>query len=111
MSWRPEPKPLLLGYYSERTGLPQAYLRHVRALLTSFAEDEGYCLAGMFGEQAERPATALQALLDSAGRRDVAAVAVPSVTDLGADEGIQQVTRQRLANAGVRVLVLVGGAG
>ncbi|HST86286.1 MAG TPA: hypothetical protein VLL08_31400 [Kineosporiaceae bacterium] len=103
-------KPLLFGYHSARSGLPIEHLMDVRTKLTAFASAEGYALAGIFSEATEQPATALQALLESAERRHVEAVAVPSLEDLGANWGVQQLARKRLADAGVRLLVLVGGA-
>jgi hypothetical protein len=102
-------KPLIFGYFSARAGLSDEHLMEVRVKLTAFASDEGFALAGMFAEPAAEPATGLQALLDSAARRDVAAVAVPSITDLGPDPRVQLAARQRLEGAGIRVLVLVGG--
>jgi len=106
----PSEKPLLFGYHSARAGLPTEHLVEVRNRLTVFASTEGYALAGIWADSAEQPATAMQAMLDSAERREIAAVAVPSLADLGTDELMQHATRERLERAGVRVLVLVGGA-
>ena len=55
----------------------------------------------------DHPHPSEQALLDSAARRDVEAVAVHALADLGADEYVQQTSHQRLQDAGVRLLALV----
>lgn len=103
-------RPLVFGYYSARAGISAERVMNERARLTSFAEREGYALAEVFAEPAEQPSVALQALLDSAARRDVTAVVVPDMTDLGTDPVTQRVTRERLERAGIQLLVLVGGA-
>jgi len=103
-------KPLIFGYHSARRALSDEHLMSVRTKLTTFASDEGYSLAGIFSEMADQPAAALETLVESAERRDVATVAVPSIADLGGDAEIQRATRKRLEEAGIRVLVLVGGA-
>jgi hypothetical protein len=106
---RPAPAPLLMGYVSGRASVPTEHLMTMRAELTAFAAHEGYALADIFVEPCEQPATALQALIDSATRRHVRAVAVSALSDLGTHEITQHVTRERLEMAGLRVLVLVGG--
>jgi hypothetical protein len=103
-------KPLLFGYHSARPAIPCEQLVDVRRKLTVFASTEGYALAGIFSEANEQPATALQAMLDSAERRHVEAVAISTLSDLGSDERMQRATRERLEGAGIRLLVLVGGA-
>jgi hypothetical protein len=103
-------KPLVLGYYSARTSIPAARTVDHRARLSAFADREGYALADIFAEPSEEPSVALQALCHSAEWRQVAAVVVAELSDLGTTRQIQQATRGRLASAGIHVLVLVGGA-
>jgi hypothetical protein len=100
----------MFGYYSARAGISHDHVVAVRKRLTDFAECEGFALAALFAETAEQPAVALQAMIDSAERRQVEAVAVPALSDLGPNELVQRVTRDRLQRVGIRVLVLVGGA-
>jgi hypothetical protein len=102
----------LFGYYSARSAVTHDHAVAVRRRLTDFAECEGFALAALFAETAEQPAVALQALIDSAGRRQVLAVAVSAPSDLGTHEITQHVTRERLETAGLRVLVVPrdGGA-
>jgi hypothetical protein len=103
-------KPLIFAYCSAREGISDEQLRSERARLADFVTDEGYALGGIFVEPSEEPSVALQAMLDSAKRRDVRVVVVPAMTDLGIAAVVQRATRRRLDSAGIRVLVLVGGA-
>lgn len=103
-------KPLIFGYYSARPGVSTEQTMTMSARLTAFAIREGYALAGMFIEPSEQPAVALQAMIESAQRRQVEAVAIPALSDLGTDPITQRVTRERLEAVGLRVLVVVGGA-
>jgi len=107
---RTNERPLVFGYYSARTGIPTEQAMDTRARLTAFACREGYALADIFAEPSEEPSVALQALCQSAERREVAAVVVADMTDLGTTPRVQQVTRERLHGAGIQLLVLLGGA-
>ena len=104
-------KPLVFGYYSAHTSIPAEQTITNRAKLTAFASREGYALADIFAEPSKEPSVALQALVQSAERRQVAAVVVPELADLGTTRQVQQVTRARLEYAGIHLLVLLGGAG
>ena len=99
----------MFGYYSARTGVPAEQAVTTQARLTAFADREGYALANIFAEPSEEPSVALQALCQSAERREVGTVVVPDVSDLGTTRQIQRATRERLEYAGIRVLVLLGG--
>jgi hypothetical protein len=102
-------RPLIFGYYSVRRGIPFEDTMTATTRVTAFASGEGFALAGMFVEPSEQPAVALQAMIESAHRRDVAAVVVPAMTDLGLDPVTRHATRERLEAAGIRLLVLPGG--
>ncbi len=99
-------RPLAFGYYSARVSIPAEETMNHRETLTAFAGREGYALADVFAEPSKEPSVALQALFQSAERRQVVAVIVPTVTDLGTTHHVQQVTRDRLEEAGIRVLIL-----
>jgi hypothetical protein len=103
-------RPLIFGHYSARRDLSAEHCLDVRARLTSFASVEGYALAGLFAEPSDEPATAMQSMINSALRRDVEAVAVSAITDLGRHGSTQRLSRRRLEDAGIRLLILVGGS-
>ena len=98
------------GYASGRPDVPIETLMAMHADLTAYAEREGYTLAEIFIEPGDQPATALQAMIDSAHRRDVEAVAITEMTDLGTDPHIQQLACRRLQDAGLRLLIRCGDA-
>jgi hypothetical protein len=100
-------KPLVFGYYSARTSIPAEQTIGHRARLADFADREGYALADLFAEPSKEPSVALQALFQSAERRQVAAVIVPDMTDLGTTRQVQQVTCDRLECAGIQLLILI----
>lgn len=100
--------PMLFGYQLVRVNTSPEEVENGGRLLAAFAALEGFALGTVFVERdACRPWSALAALIESARRLEVAAVAVPRVTDLGLQPLVQQLTRRRLeADAGLRVLVL-----
>jgi hypothetical protein len=107
---RTDEKPLVFGYYSARTSIPAQQTIDNRASVTEFADREGYALADIFAEPSKEPSVALQALCQSAERRQVTTVIVPEMTDLGTTPHVQRVTRDRLEYAGIHLLlILLGG--
>jgi hypothetical protein len=103
---RTNEKPLVFGYHSARTSIPAQQTIDNRANLADFADREGYALADIFSEPSQEPSVALQALFQSAERRQVTAVIVPGMADLGTTPPVQQVTCDRLEYAGIHLLVL-----
>jgi len=106
MGLRSEARPLLLGYHSACRSLPDEHVRAVRVALTDWAAHNGYDLAGLFAELAQRPSVELQALIITAHRRDVRTVAVPALADLGPDERIQTATWGWLEEAGLHIVIV-----
>jgi hypothetical protein len=90
-----------------RLGTTPTEVMRGRRLLNQFAAREGFALAEIFVEQdVNQPCAALVALIETARRCGVVAVAVPSLNDLGRLPRVQYLTRARLEReAGVRVLV------
>ena len=103
-------KPLLLGYQRIRITAPDEEIARARAALVTFSYREGFALAEIFAEADEsRPYYALCALIDACRRIDVAAVVVPTLSDLGMNAVAQVELRQRLQReTGVPVLVVEG---
>lgn len=103
-------KPLLLGYQRIRITASDAEVARGRAALVSFSNREGYALAEIFAEADEnRPYSALTAMIEACRRIEVAAVAVPSLGDLGLNAAAQVELRERLQReTGVPVLIVEG---
>lgn len=101
------PKPILLGYQTVRVGTPQFEVARGRRVLAKYAAREGFALAEIFVDQdPNRPCSAMAALIEVARRSGVAAIVVPTLTDLGRLPRVQRLTRERLEReAGVRVLI------
>jgi hypothetical protein len=102
------PKPILFGYQTVRLSTTPTEIAEGRRSLRQFAAQEGFALAEIFVEQdINRPCSALVALIESAVRTRVAAIAVPTPSDLGRLPRVQGLTRARLEReAGVPVLVV-----
>jgi hypothetical protein len=76
--------------------------------LAEFTAREGFALTQVFVEQEpNRPCSALVALIEAVRRGGIAAVAVPTLEDLGRLPRVRRLMRDRLQReAGVRVLVV-----
>jgi hypothetical protein len=101
------PKPILVGYQTVRVSTSYEEVEHGRRLLAEFAAREGYALAGIFVERdANHPCSALVALIETAQRGDISAIAVPTRADLGGLPRVQRLTRERLIReTGVPVVI------
>jgi hypothetical protein len=101
-------KPILFGYQTVRLNTPAEEVAKGREALAAFALREGFALGEVFVERdADRPCSALAALICAARRSGVAAVAVPTTDDLGRLPRVRWLMRYRLEReAGVRVLVV-----
>ena len=103
-------RPVLYGYQVVRVTTPRERVERNRLRLAAFAAVEGYSLGSVFVEwDASKPWVALASLIEAAQRstENVAAVAVPRITDLGLTPLMQAATLRRLEDeAGVRVIVL-----
>jgi len=101
-------KPILLGYQTVHIDTSAYQVRTARRELAAFAQREGYALTDVFLESAEENSfAALTAVIESARNPEVAAIAVPTSTDLGPMPRAQQETRQRLEReSGVPVMVV-----
>jgi hypothetical protein len=101
-------KPVMFGYQRVRASGSAQELARGREALVAFAFREGFALGEVFVEQdLDRPCSALAAMIASARRSGVVAVAVPTAADLGRLPRVQWLMRNRLEReAGVRVLVV-----
>jgi hypothetical protein len=101
-------KPVLFGYQCVRLGTPPDQVVRGRRLLAEYAAREGFALAEVYvDDDVNRPDSALVALIAAATRGGVAAVAVPTLEDLGRLPRVRRLWRERLQReAGVRVLVV-----
>jgi hypothetical protein len=102
------PKPILVGYQTVRLNTSARDVARGRRQLANFAAREGFALAGIFMERdANRPCSALVALIETARRGGVSAIAVPTPADLGSMARVQRLTRERLEReTGLRVLIV-----
>lgn len=90
--------PLLLGYQLVRLGTTREQLAAGGVTLARFAREEGYALFQIFIEHdMNKPTSALVALIDTAKRDpSVAAIAVPSPSDLGRQARVQRLMKARI---------------
>jgi hypothetical protein len=101
-----EPRPTMVGYQTLRLDSSADAAENGRRLLAAYAEAEGYALATVFTEVLiEGRMSAYEALVAAIETGDVAAVAVPTLDDLGRMPRIREYLRGRLEKLGVRVLV------
>jgi len=102
------PKPILVGYQTVRVDASRSDVARGRGLLGRFAAREGFALVGIFVERdVNRPGSALVALIETARRGGVSAIAVPTPADLGSLARVQRLTRERLEReTGLRVLIV-----
>jgi hypothetical protein len=102
------PKPILVGYQTIRIDTSSDDVARGRQLLAEFAAREGFALTEIYVERdPNRPCSALTALIEAARRDSIAAVAVPTLDDLGRLPRVRRIMRDRLQrDAGVRVLVV-----
>ena len=98
-------RPMLFGYLHPPVALPGSELAALSWALTSFAETEGFTLAGIFVETAGSGDGAFTALLATMQRWDARAVAVPSLSHLARVRGLPP-AEDRLDHIGALVLVV-----
>jgi hypothetical protein len=98
----------MVGYQQVRVSSSPDDVARGRRALVDYAAREGFALADVLVERdANRPCSALVALIDLVRGSDVAAVAVPTPLDLGRLPRVQRLTRERLEReGGVRVIVV-----
>lgn len=102
--------PELFGYYSTRPGVPAYESMSMRERFEIFAEREGFDLTKTYPDPEAEPGEQFQAMIALAQRREIRAVVIFTLTDLGTDPETQKITRKEMENAGLRVLILAGGA-
>ncbi|WBB97160.1 MULTISPECIES: recombinase family protein [unclassified Solwaraspora] len=100
-------KPLMYGYLRVDLDALDGDIRQMELALKFWAEQEGYCLAGLFHEYdtaLNRPA--LTALIEEIGRSDARRVITPSLAHLSTHPVVQRHLLDALEDTGVQVHTL-----
>ncbi|ROO63338.1 resolvase-like protein [Micromonospora sp. Llam0] len=100
-------KPLVYGYLRVDRDALDGDIRQMEVAFKFWAEQEGYCFAGLFHEDdsaLNRPA--LTALIEEIGRCDVRHVIMPSLAHLSTHQVFQCHLLGTLEDAGVQVHTL-----
>jgi hypothetical protein len=92
-------RPTMVGYFPETFLMTPGERERVRQHLLEFADRGGYRMTAIFTERLDTRPAAIKALLETAHRDAVAAVAFTG------PETLAQLYRRDLEDAGIRVLV------
>ena len=102
------PPKLLYAYHWLATGSPYTGpddLAGMRQSLTAWAADDGWALAEVWIEVAAQPSTVLQAMIESAQRRGIATIVIPTIGSLGPDNLVRRTTWHRLQAADLGTVI------
>lgn len=93
-------RPTMLGYFRETFLMTPAERERTRQQLLELADRQGYRMTAIFTEGLDTQPAAIKALLETAHRDAVSAVAFTG------PETLAQIYRRDLEDAGIRVLIV-----